>query len=191
MAAHRGALAAGSSDRCATVGVLGCGIDQIYPQSSREVARKVAKQGCVMSEYPPGVPPHKYHFPVRNRIVAGLCCAVVVVEAPRRSGALIAANVAAAEGRDVMVRAAGVRALHADGAHGIERLVDLTATGSTPLQEHLRRVPVTMRASPPHAPGSWRTADHWLVGSLRWERAHYSRTSQSSSPQLSAESSGA
>jgi DNA processing protein len=96
-AAHRGALAAG-----ATVAVLGCGIDRDYPRAHTVLAAEVAARGLIVSEYPPGVEPAPWRFPARNRIVAGLTHATVVVEARERSGALITADLALDEGREVL-----------------------------------------------------------------------------------------
>ncbi|HZD88041.1 MAG TPA: DNA-processing protein DprA [Gaiellaceae bacterium] len=96
--AHRGALEAGG----ATVAVLGCGIDRDYPAAHAELARRVAAAGLIVSEYAPGVEPAPWRFPARNRIVAGLCAATVVVEARERSGALITADLALEEGREVL-----------------------------------------------------------------------------------------
>jgi DNA processing protein len=95
--AHRGTLEAGG----ATVAVLGCGIDRDYPASHRELACRVCERGLVVSEYGPGVEPAPWRFPARNRIVAGLAKAVVVVEARERSGALITADFALEQGREV------------------------------------------------------------------------------------------
>ena len=95
--AHRGALEAGAP----TVAVLGCGIDRDYPAAHAELARRVADAGLIVSEYAPGVEPAPWRFPARNRIVAGLCAATVVVEARERSGALITADLALEEGREV------------------------------------------------------------------------------------------
>jgi DNA processing protein len=88
--AHRGALEAGS-----TVAVLGCGPDVAYPASHRALWRQVAERGLVLSELPPGTGPWRWTFPVRNRIVAGLCGMTVVVEAAKRSGSMITANLEA------------------------------------------------------------------------------------------------
>jgi DNA processing protein len=96
--AHRGALEAGGS----TVAVLGCGIDRDYPAAHAELARRIGEQGLVVSEYEAGVEPAPWRFPARNRIIAGLCRATVVVEARERSGALITADFALEEGRDVL-----------------------------------------------------------------------------------------
>jgi DNA processing protein len=95
--AHRGALESGGL----TVGVLGCGIDRDYPASNAQLSRRIEERGLVVSEYEPGVEPAPWRFPARNRIIAGLCEAVVVVEARERSGALITADFALEEGREV------------------------------------------------------------------------------------------
>ena len=95
--AHRGALEANG----ATVAVLGCGVDRTYPAAHAELARRVAETGLVVSEYPPGVEPAPWRFPARNRIIAGLTAVTVVVEARERSGALITADLALEEGREV------------------------------------------------------------------------------------------
>jgi DNA processing protein len=97
--AHRGALEVGG----VTVGVLGCGIDRIYPAAHAQLAEGVAERGLVISEYEPGVEPAPWRFPARNRIIAGLCLATVIVEARERSGALITADFALEEGREVFV----------------------------------------------------------------------------------------
>ncbi|HEX2183518.1 MAG TPA: DNA-processing protein DprA, partial [Rubrobacteraceae bacterium] len=96
-ATHEGALEAGGP----SVGVLGCGIDVVYPRGNRALFRRVREAGALVSEYYLGEPPLAWRFPARNRIIAGLCAAVVVVEAPQRSGALITARHAAECGRDV------------------------------------------------------------------------------------------
>ena len=95
--AMAGALTAGQ----VTVGVLGCGADIVYPLSNRALFRDVEIYGCILSEFPPGTPPAKWTFPKRNRIISGLSCGVLVVEAPEKSGALITARLAADQGRDV------------------------------------------------------------------------------------------
>ncbi len=96
-AAHRGALAAKSP----TVGVLGCGIDVVYPRSNRDLFESVRRRGALVSEYGLGEAPLAWRFPARNRVIAGLVATVVVVEAPEQSGALITARHALDAGRDV------------------------------------------------------------------------------------------
>src|SRR5438132_7068966 len=93
--AHRGALETGGH----TVGVLGCGIDRDYPAAHAALAREIAERSLIVSEYEAGVEPAPWRFPGRNRIIAGLCGATVVVEARERSGAWITADFAHEEGR--------------------------------------------------------------------------------------------
>ena len=85
------------------IGVLGCGVDVVYPPENAQLFQRVAENGALVSEYPPGTRPDKFRFPARNRIMSGLSVAVALVEAPRQSGALITANHAAEQGRDVFV----------------------------------------------------------------------------------------
>ena len=121
--AHRGALAGGGL----TVAVLGCGIDRDYPRAHAELARRIAESGLVVSEYPEGVEPAPWRFPARNRIVAGLAAATVVVEARECSGALITADFALELGRDVF-------AVPGEITSGLSRGTnDLIRQGATPL----------------------------------------------------------
>ena len=95
--AHRAAVSAGGR----TVAVLGSGVDVIYPPENRQLAEAIMEHGAIVSDYPPGTRPESANFPPRNRLIAGLSLAVVVVEAGRQSGALITAEFAAEQGRDV------------------------------------------------------------------------------------------
>lgn len=95
--AMQGALLAGGT----VVGVLGCGVDVVYPAANRELFADIIRNGCLISEFPPETPPHKWNFPKRNRILSGLSNGVVVIEAPQGSGALITARQALEQGRDV------------------------------------------------------------------------------------------
>lgn len=98
-AAMEAALSAGFP----AVGVLGCGADVVYPRKHKALFQETERLGCILSEYAPGSPPLGWHFPRRNRIISGLSCGVVVVEAPERSGSLLTAKHALEQGRDVFV----------------------------------------------------------------------------------------
>ncbi|HVC04641.1 MAG TPA: DNA-processing protein DprA [Candidatus Acidoferrales bacterium] len=112
-AAHDGALEAGGS----TVAVLGCGIDVCYPLRHMALRSRIADSGSVITEEPAGTPPLKYNFPKRNRIIAALALAVVVVEATERSGALSTARWAADLGRDVLAVPGSIRAPQSSGTN--------------------------------------------------------------------------
>jgi DNA processing protein len=122
-AAHRGALEAGE-----TVAVLGCGIDRDYPRAHTTLAGAIAACGLIVSEYPPGVEPAPWRFPARNRLVAGLAMATVVVEARERSGALITADLALEEGREVLAVPGEITSRL---SHGTNALLRLGATPAT------------------------------------------------------------
>ncbi len=116
-----------------TIAVLGSGPDVIYPPEHRNLAERIAEQGAVLSDYPPGRKPEATNFPARNRIISGLSLGVVLVEAPARSGALITADFAADQGREVFVApggmlsatSAGSNALLRDGARAITSAGDV------------------------------------------------------------------
>jgi DNA processing protein len=121
--AHRGALETPGT----TVAVLGCGIDRDYPASHRALAAEIAARGLVVSEYAPGVEPAPWRFPARNRIVAGLAAVTVVVEARESSGALITADLALEEGREVFAVPGEIGSELSKGTNALLRL------GATPL----------------------------------------------------------
>ena len=114
-AAHRGALRAGKP----TLAVLGCGLDVVYPEENRWLYADIAACGALISEYPPGTAADGWHFPARNRILSGLSLAVTVVEAPERSGALITANLALEQGRDVFAVPGPIDAPNSRGCHDL------------------------------------------------------------------------
>jgi len=103
-AAHQGALEADGR----TIAVLGCGIDTIYPPENHELATRIIEQGAIISELPVGVPPTGSNFPRRNRIISGLSSGVMIAEAPERSGAIITAEAALEQGREVFAIPANI-----------------------------------------------------------------------------------
>ncbi len=123
-AAHRGALEAAACGECPTVAVLGSGLGVDYPRGHRRLGEAIAARGALVSEFPPGLEPKAWHFPVRNRLIAALAAAVLVVRAAPRSGSLVTARLALDLGREVFAvpgrifeeRSLGTNALIADGA---------------------------------------------------------------------------
>jgi len=103
------------------VGVIGCGIDVIYPLENKSVYDDIAGFGALLSEYPPGTPPIQGHFPARNRIISGISLGIAVIEAPKRSGALITALRALEQGRDVFALPGNVDAATCEGSNKLLR----------------------------------------------------------------------
>jgi DNA processing protein len=114
-AAHEGALAAGGR----TVAVVGTGLDLCYPARHRALARRIAAQGTLLSEYAPGTPPLAEHFPQRNRLIAALTRGTLVVEAALRSGSLITARLANEAGREVWAIPGSIHAPQSRGCHAL------------------------------------------------------------------------
>jgi DNA processing protein len=121
--AHRGALEAAG----VTVAVLGCGVDRDYPAAHAQLAARVCERGLVVSEYAPGIEPAPWRFPARNRVIAGLAAATIVVEARERSGALITADFALEAGREVFAVPGEITSSLSIGTNALLRL------GATPL----------------------------------------------------------
>lgn len=112
-AAHKGALDAGGR----TIAVLGCGFDHIYPKENRELYSDIAASGTLISEYAPEIGPLAYHFPARNRIISGISTATIIVEARKKSGALITADFAMEQGKEVMAFPGSVKNPLSGGCH--------------------------------------------------------------------------
>lgn len=154
--AHQGAMEGGGK----TVAVLGCGLGKVYPRGSEDLYQKIAQNGAVISEFPVGSEPEARHFPIRNRIISGMCKAVLVVEAAQKSGSLITANLAAEQGREVFAvpgsveshKSAGTNRLIKQGAGLAESAQDIlealalsshepAARSATALEEPLNPAP--------------------------------------------------
>jgi DNA processing protein len=116
--AHRGAL----EGEGATVAVLGCGIDRDYPRAHSALAQRIAASGLLVSEYEPGTEPAPWRFPARNRIIAGLAKVTIIVEARARSGALITADFALEEGREVFAVPGEITSALSRGTNELLRL---------------------------------------------------------------------
>lgn len=153
-ASHRGALRGGGR----TIAVLGCGVDVIYPPEHAQLAEEIAAAGALVSEFAPGVPPHGWHFPRRNRVISGISLGVVIVEAAQRSGSLITARCALEQGRSVMAvpgavlsgRNRGAHALIRDGAGIVEEARDVIEQLQADWHQEL--VPAPGTGSDPLAP---------------------------------------
>ncbi|MFZ5646334.1 MAG: DNA-processing protein DprA [Bacillota bacterium] len=166
-AAHRGALAAGAP----TVAVLGCGVDVVYPKENSRLMEDIAVNGAVVSEFPLGMMPQPWHFPVRNRIISGLSGGVVIVEAAERSGALITADFALDQGRDVFAVPGNITS---ELSRGPNRLI---RQGATPVEnagdilevmglERLFRVEEPRREDSRAAPGIKLSPEEEMVRKL-------------------------
>jgi len=114
-ASHKGCLIAGGF----TIAVFGCGIDRVYPPENKALMDRIIEKGLIMTEYAPGTEPKGAHFPVRNRIMSGLCQAVLVVEADNRSGALITAKTALFQGRELYAVPGNINSPNSWGTNGL------------------------------------------------------------------------
>ncbi|MBQ7788112.1 MAG: DNA-processing protein DprA [Clostridia bacterium] len=130
--AQKGALYAGGS----AIAVLGSGIDVVYPLKNAALMEKIARVGAVITEYPPHTPPNGYNFPIRNRIISALSTATVVVEADLNSGAMITANLALKQGKDLFAFPGPVKYFSTTGTNKLISEGALMATAAIDVLEH-------------------------------------------------------
>lgn len=156
-AAHRGALkAATDGARTSTIGVVGTGIDIVYPTANRPLTEQLRHHGLVLSELPLGTPAVAHHFPRRNRLIAGLARGVLVVEAALRSGSLITARLAAEQGREVFAIPGSI---HSPVAKGCHRLIKDGAKLVESVQDILEELRIGPERTPHRQPVSEARAD--------------------------------
>lgn len=122
----------------ATVGVLGCGVDKVYPSSNFQLAKEICHTGALVSELPLGSPARAEHFPKRNRVISGMSLGVIVVEAAERSGSLITARMAIEQNREVFAVPGSVRNPHSRGCHRMIREGATLADSPEQVVEQLR-----------------------------------------------------
>jgi DNA processing protein len=124
---HRGNISGGAP----TYAVLGSGVDEVYPSTNRELAKRILDSGgALISEYPPGARPNKWNFPARNRIISALSRGVLIVEAPQKSGALITAGFALEQGKDLWVASCGAKEQHSDSLYDRSGTIKLAGDGA-------------------------------------------------------------
>ncbi len=156
--AHRAALDSGGR----TIAVLPCGIDRIYPSEHRDLAEAIAERGALITELPIGEPPERRHFAPRNRIVSGLCLGVLVVEASEKSGALITADRALEQGREVFAVPGNVHSPASLGANALIQAGAKMTTRAEDILEELRLDGLPARpvpAVPPRRPAGVSAVD--------------------------------
>lgn len=152
-AAHEGALAGAAVSRLATIAVVGTGLDRVYPRRHHQLAHDIAQRGLIVSEYPLGTPPLAANFPRRNRLIAGLSCATLVVEAALQSGSLITARLAAEQGKEVFAIPGSIHATQSHGCHALIRQGAKLVESAQDVLEDLPGAPMVAHMSAPPPPG--------------------------------------
>lgn len=168
-AAHQGGLRGAGS----TIAVIGTGADIVYPARNRALAHLIAEKGCIVSEYPLGMPAIASNFPRRNRIISGLAKGVLVIEAAEKSGSLITARMASEQGRDVFAIPGSIHSPLAKGCHQLikqgAKLVDSAQDILDELQLPAMRNAAVTR---PMDAGPALIADDWLLAALGYDPVH-------------------
>lgn len=162
-AAHEGALAGAAG----TVAVVGTGLDRVYPASHRALAHRIAAQGALVSEFAPGTPPLPEHFPMRNRLIAGMSLGTVVVEAALQSGSLITARLASEAGREVFAVPGSIHSPQSKGCHWLlKQGAKLVESAQDILEELLPGQPRSQLLLPELDPGAPESAPHPVLEAL-------------------------
>ncbi len=183
-AAHRGALSHSHGAAAPVIGVVGSGLDVIYPKRNAALWAEVASRGTLLSETPPGVGPEKWRFPARNRIIAGLCDAVIVVESHERGGSLL--TVDEAQTRDVPVGAVP-GPITSNAATGSNRLL---VDGATPVLDVSDVLALICHSPPQAVSGDREDVSSELLDALGWTPLSFEQLSERislSASQIAAE----
>ncbi len=165
---HEGALAGGHP----TVAVIGSGLDNIYPRINTALADKILRNGAVLTEYPLGAKAEKYHFPERNRIIAGMCKATIVVEADLKSGSLITARCATEENRDVFAVPGNINTLSSKGTNYLLKDGAQMLTSARDIMDFYSIAYDLERIPSPANPDSSLTVEEKILLAIREEAVH-------------------
>ena len=149
-AAHTGALQGAAKGQLATIAVVGTGLDRVYPKTNLTLARQIAQNGLILSEFPIGTPPLAANFPQRNRIISGLCLGTLVVEAALQSGSLITARMAAEQGKDVFAVPGSIHSTQARGCHALIKQGAKLVESANDVLDELRTAPSHHRVRQVH-----------------------------------------
>jgi DNA processing protein len=163
-AAHRGALAGGGR----TLALLGCGLDVDYPRENRALFEQIVAHGALISEFPLGAQPEAWRFPARNRLISGMSLGVLVVEAPRQSGALITAARAAEQGRPVLAVPSNIDRPSGEGSNELLKDGAVPVTGVEDVLRALDILPASREAQP-SLNLAWESEEAVPAGSLSGE----------------------
>ncbi|MEI7515915.1 MAG: DNA-processing protein DprA [Betaproteobacteria bacterium] len=150
-AAHTGALQGAEPGQLATIAVVGTGLDRVYPKTNLALARQIAHNGLLLSEFPIGTPPLAANFPQRNRIISGLSLGTLVVEAALQSGSLITARMAAEQGKDVFSIPGSIHSTQARGCHALIKQGAKLVESANDVLDELRSAPSPQGLAPLHA----------------------------------------
>jgi DNA processing protein len=165
--AHIGALQANGT----TVAVLGCGLDVCYPPENLQLREKIVRSGVILSEFPPGTQPKPQHFPMRNRIISGLSLATVVVEAAEKSGALITADCALEQGRDVFAVPGSIHSPLSRGCHRLLKDGAAMVEQAADILQYLGLAEVQVNAVP--GPAGLTPLQSRILAAMEFETVHF------------------